>query len=137
MTYESERVTRKTRVDPQLKAAGWTITPFTEGMDLSKYNKYALEEYPTENGPADYALCVDGKILAVIEAKKVTRGPQGVLTQAERYAEGLNNNPFNFGGFHVPFLYSTNGEVIFFHDVRHQLNLSREIAKFHTPNALR
>jgi len=69
MTYESERVTRKTRVDPQLKAAGWTITPFTEGMDLSKYNKYALEEYPTENGPADYALCVDGKILAVIEAK--------------------------------------------------------------------
>jgi len=137
MTYESERVTRKIRVDPQLKAAGWTITPFTEGMDLSKYNKYALEEYPTENGPADYALCVDGKILAVIEAKKVTRGPQGVLTQAERYAEGLKNNPFNFGGFHVPFLYSTNGEVIFFHDVRHRLNLSREIAKFHTPNALR
>ena len=136
MIIESERETRKKRIDPLLKAAGWAITSFPEGMDLSKYNKYALEEYPTENGPADYALCVDGKILAVVEAKKVTRGPQGVLTQAERYAEGLNNNPFNFEGRHVPFLYSTNGELIFFHDVRHRLNLSREIAKFHTPNAL-
>ncbi|MGV8088102.1 MAG: type I restriction-modification enzyme R subunit C-terminal domain-containing protein [Methanomicrobiales archaeon] len=136
MTDEPEIVTRKKRIDPLLKSAGWTITPFTEGMDLIRFTKHALEEYPTENGPADYALCVEGKILAVIEAKRLTRGPQGVLTQAERYAEGLKDNPFNFEGKHVPFLYSTNGEVIYFHDVRHHLNLSREIAKFHTPNAL-
>lgn len=36
----------------------------------------------------------------------------------------------------VPFLYSTNGEVIWYHDVRHELSRSREIAKFHTPDAL-
>ena len=114
MKDEPEQVTRIKRIDPLLKAAGWNIAHYTEGMDLSKFNKFALEEYPTDNGPADYALCVDGKILAVIEAKRLTRGPQGVLTQAERYAEGLKNNPFNFEGKHVPFLYSTNGEVIFF-----------------------
>ena len=32
----------------------------------------AIEEYETENGPADYVLCVDGRIVAVVEAKKLT-----------------------------------------------------------------
>ncbi|WML68515.1 MAG: hypothetical protein METHP_02148 [Methanoregula sp. SKADARSKE-2] len=99
MTSESERVTRRMRIDPFLKAAGWTITPFTVGMDLTRFNKCALEEFPTDNGPADYALCVYGKIFAVVEAKKISLGPQNVLTQAERYATGISGSPFNFSGF--------------------------------------
>ena len=136
MTEESEKTTRKTRIDPLLKAAGWSVALYKEGIDLADYNKYALEEYPTANGPADYALCVDGKILAVVEAKKISLGPQNVLTQAERYATGITNSRYNFSGFRVPFLYSTNGEIIWYHDVRNPLNRSRQIAKFHTPNAL-
>jgi type I restriction enzyme R subunit len=136
MTYESERVTRKKRIDPLLKAAGWSVAPFESGMDLSRFNKFALEEFPTANGPADYALCLDGKIVAVIEAKKVTLGPQNVLTQAERYATGISGSPFNFSGFRVPFIYSTNGEIIWYHDLRNPLNRSRAVAKFHTPLAL-
>jgi type I restriction enzyme, R subunit len=136
MTYESERVTRKKRIDPLLKAAGWSVEPFQAGMDLSRFNKCALEEFPTENGPADYALCLDGKIVAVIEAKKVTLGPQNVLTQAERYAAGIAGSPFNYSGFRVPFIYSTNGEILWYHDLRNSLNRSRPIAKFHTPDAL-
>jgi type I restriction enzyme R subunit len=137
MSYESERTTRKTRIDPLLRNAGWTVEPYSVGRDLSRVDTCAFEEFPTDNGPADYALCVAGKILAVIEAKKVTRSANGVLTQAERYAQGLSNNPFNFGGLHVPFLYSTNGTAIFFHDIRNHFNLSREIAMFHTPQALK
>jgi type I restriction enzyme R subunit len=53
-----------------------------------------------------------------------------VLTQAERYARGLADSPFNFGGFRVPFLYSTNGEAVWFHDARHPLNRSRRVATF-------
>ena len=45
-----------------------------------------IEEFETANGPADYALCVDGRILGVVEAKKLTLSPMGVLTQAERLA---------------------------------------------------
>lgn len=60
-----------------------------------------------------------------------------MLTQAERYARGVVRSPFNFDGFRVPFLYSTNGEVIWFRDARHPLNRSRRIARFHTPAALR
>lgn len=136
MNQESERQTRKKRIDPLLKAAGWSVAPYETGMDLSLFNKFALEEFPTSNGPADYALCLDGKIVAVVEAKKVTLGPQNVLTQAERYATGISGSPFNFSGFRVPFIYSTNGEIIWYHDLRNPLNRSRAVAKFHTPLAL-
>ena len=75
----------------------------------------------------------DGQVLGVVEAKKLTLGPQGVLTQAERYSKGIHQVPMYQGEFGVPFLYSTNGEVIWFHDVRHQLNRSRRVSGFHTP----
>jgi type I restriction enzyme R subunit len=136
MTTESERITRKKRIDPMLKASGWTVIPFQEGMDLSRFDKHAIEEFPTDTGPADYALVVNGKVLAVIEAKKVSLGPQNVLTQAERYASGITGSSFNFSGFRVPFIYSTNGEIIWYHDLRNPLNRSRPVAKFHTPGAL-
>ncbi|MFA5348113.1 MAG: DEAD/DEAH box helicase family protein [Methanoregula sp.] len=136
MTYESERITRKKRIDPLLKSSGWSVIPYQAGMDLSQINRCALEEFPTDNGPADYALFVNGKIVAVVEAKKVTLGPQNVLSQAERYATGISGSPFNYSGFRVPFIYSTNGEIIWYHDLRNSLNRSRTVAKFHTPDAL-
>src|SRR5262245_49520213 len=134
---ESERRTRKRRIDPRLKQWGWDITPFNPTKPLSGYRHHAIEEFPTANGPADYALVVDGKLVGVVEAKKVTLGPQNVLTQAERYSKGIEKGSFNFHGYRAPFLYSTNGEVFWFHDVRNKLNRSRKIAGFHSPDALR
>jgi type I restriction enzyme R subunit len=133
----SEYLTRKQIIDSKLRAAGWRVAPFKPDRPLSAYDDCALEEFPTESGPADYALCVGGEILGVVEAKKLTLGPQEVLSQAERYSRGFASSPFDFNGFRVPFLYSTNGEVIWHHDVRHALNRSRQIAAFHTPEALR
>src|SRR5262245_8127060 len=78
---ESERRTRKSRIDPKLIAWGWDVVSFDPARPLSKYSRHAIEEYPTANGPADYALVVDGQLLGVVEAKKVTLGPQNVLTQ--------------------------------------------------------
>src|SRR5262249_39060555 len=72
----------------------------------------------------------------IVEAKKLTLGPQNALTQAERYAKGVAGSPFDFGGYRVPFLYSTNGEAVWFQDARHRLNQSRRVAHFHTPAAL-
>jgi len=134
---KSEYLTRKQIIDAKLRAAGWTVVPFKPNRALSSYKNCAIEEYPTDSGPTDYALCVGGQILGVVEAKKLTLGPQEVLTQAERYSRGLTSSPFDFNGFHVPFLYSTNGEVIWHHDVRHSLNRSHQVAAFHTPEALR
>ena len=58
---ESERLTRKKRIDPQLESLGWRVVPFNEGCSLTNLNNCAIEEFPTENGPADYALCLDGR----------------------------------------------------------------------------
>src|ERR1700687_733675 len=133
---KSEFVTRKQIVDAKLRAAGWAVVKFDQNKPLSTYDRCAIEEYPTGAGPADYALCVRGEILGIVEAKKLSLGPQNVLSQAERYSKGLLASSYNFRGFRVPFLYSTNGEVIWHHDIRHELNRSREIMGFHTPDAL-
>src|SRR5215468_8693839 len=136
MSEESERRTRRERIDPEISWAGWQIVDFNPRKPLAAYDKCAVREYPTENGPADYALCVSGQILGIVEAKKVTLGPQNVLTQAERYSKGATSNPLNFRGYRVPFLYSTNGEVIWHHDIRHPLSRSRRVSHFHAPAAL-
>jgi len=136
MQQPSEWKTRKEHIYPKIRAAGWHIISFNPDKPLSAYNRCAIEEYPTDNGSADYALCVDGNILGIVEAKKLTLGPQNVLNQAERYSKGATGNPLNFNGYRVPFLYSTNGEVIWHDDVRHIVHRSRKIAHFHTPEAL-
>ncbi len=130
-----EQVTRKQRVDKALKAAGWEpIIPYDAS---SPRDLLVLEELPTRNGPADYALFHQHEPLAVVEAKKLTLGPQNVLQQAQRYARGVTDSPFEFGQFHVPFAYATNGEIIWFQDLREPHNRSREVQKFHTSMGLR
>src|SRR6266436_8202433 len=133
----SEWLTRKQLIDSMLKASGWKVVPFVQGKPLAAQHCCAIEEYPTSAGPADYALCTDGQIIGIVEAKKLTLGPQNVLSQAERYSKCLKQAGLRFGEFGVPFLYSTNGEVIWHHDIRHRLNRSRQIARFHTPDALK
>ena len=131
----SEWLTRKRIIDGKLRAAGWEVVPFKKAKDLRLSNA-AIEEFETGNGPADYALCRNGRILGVVEAKKLSLGPQNVLLQAERYSKGIAQPGIGTGVFGVPFLYSTNGEVIWHHDVRSRLNTAREISGFHTPTAL-
>lgn len=133
--FANERTTRKQLIDKALQANSWSpIAPFHDG---ATYSHAAVEEYPTANGPVDYALFDNGILVALVEAKKLGVGPQNVLQQAQRYARGLINSSFNFNGFRVPFIYSTNGMKFFFQDLRERNGYSREIAMFHTPTALR
>ena len=83
--HEAEWLTRKTRIDTRLRSLNpqWQIIPWREGLDTSKLTCHAVTEFPTENGPADYALFVDGILIGIIEAKKVTVNPQNVLEQAK------------------------------------------------------
>lgn len=130
----NEAKTRKEYIDRLLINSKWgPILEFKEGKN---YAQGSIEEYPTKTGPCDYALFHDKRPLAAVEGKKVSVGPQNVLQQAQRYARGFPNSPFNFGGYCLPFIYSTNGKIIWFQDLRHPLNRSREIAAIHTPNAL-
>jgi type I site-specific restriction endonuclease len=98
---ENEQRTRKRRIDPRLDARGWRIIP-TGAVSLAPFR---TEEEETANGPADYALWLDSKVVGIVEAKKLAVGPQNVLIQAERYARGLKNSAYEFEGFKAPFLY--------------------------------
>lgn len=133
---ESERETRRRRIDPRLEAAGWPVATAPKPAPETSPLPAALPELATLDGPADYALCAEQRVQAVVEAKKLTVGPQGVLSQAERYSRGIQQQPRWQGEYGVPFLYSTNGEQIRFHDVRRERNRSRWVEGFHTPGAL-
>lgn len=131
---EREAVTRKQRVDKLLQKAGWwPITTYAKG---AKYVSGAVREYGTDAGPADYVLYHEGAPLAVVEAKRVGLGPQNVLVQAQRYAKAFNDGTSKFGDYGLPFIYSTNGEQVWFQDLRDQNSRSRQVAGFHTPSAL-
>ena len=55
----SEWLERRRLIDKLLASAGWRVTPQLE-LPLSSLDRCAVEEYPTRNGPADYALVLDG-----------------------------------------------------------------------------
>lgn len=76
---ELEQATRQMRIDPRLKAAGWAVTPFDPAMPKAIPSQKAVEEWPTTAGPADYALCDEHSVRAVVEAKKQSTGAQGIL----------------------------------------------------------
>ena len=97
----------------------------------------AVEEYPTTNGPADYALFVNGLIVGLVEAKREAVNPQEVLNTGRALRpRDRGRARCNFNGLRVPFIYATNGHLIAFRDVRDPLNRSRSLAAFHTPGAL-
>jgi type I restriction enzyme R subunit len=135
---ESEWKTRKTRIDAQLKSLNpsWKIIRYKEGMDTTNLKCHAVEEYQTDNGPADYAFFVNGELLGILEAKKVSVNPQNVLEQAKRYSSGCKNTVGSWGFYKVPLLYSSNGTQIWFADIREENYYQRELLGFHTAGAM-
>ncbi len=130
-----ERATRKALIDKALQAAGWgPVLPYRPG---ASYDTAAVAEYETAEGPADYILFHQGEALAAVEAKRLGLGPQNVLIQAQRYARGFRGDSFDFHGFRLPFVYSTNGEIFWFQDLRERDSRSRQVTRLHTPAALR
>lgn len=100
---EAERTTRRHRIDPKLKAAGWDVVP-ADSLSSVAGDWVAIKEFETPIGPADYALFDGQRCLGVTEAKKLTLGPQGGLVQAERYSKAIDQAPKYQGEFGAPFL---------------------------------
>ena len=79
---------------------------------------------------------VEGRLLGIIEAKKMSVGAGNVLEQAKRYSRGVPNTIGEWSEYKAPFLYSTNGEQIYHLDVRKKENNSHQLKDFHSPQAL-
>jgi len=135
---ETEAKTRKNRIDTKLTSTmlNWEIIHNDKVSDYASLSAHAVEEYPTATGPADYALFVQGKLLGIIEAKKLSAGAGNVLEQAKRYSKSVPNTIGQWRDYKVPFLYSTNGEIIYHLDIRKKERNSHQVADFHSPQAL-
>ncbi len=121
-------------IDEMLKKSGWTI--IESGEYVPNVGFYAVEEVPTDSGPMDYGLYINGILVGDVEAKPENTGVMGILEQDERYSKSYKKGNFDFNGYHIPFLYASNDHIIWFKDVRSKYNLPREIKKFHSPSAL-
>lgn len=132
---ELEWKTRKERIDKNL-SKDWIIIDYNNGLNTSILTNHAVTEYPTATGPADYVFFVNGKLVAALEAKKVSTNPQEVLGQAKRYSRSVENIIGNWGGYKIPLLYSSNGETIWFLDKRDSNNIRRKVKTVHTPTAM-
>jgi len=134
MTETPEQIARK-EIDAKLQAAGWIVQSRDE-LDLTAGTGIAVREFPMKSGFgfADYLLYLDRKAAGAIEAK-ATGTLSGVEAQSEKYAAGLPDNlPAHRRP--LPFLFESNGEVIYFTNGLDPVPRSRQVFGFPRPEAL-
>src|SRR5207249_4943944 len=122
-------------IDSNLAAAGWLVQSSDE-IDLTAGRGIAVREFQMKPGFgfADYLLYLDRKALGAVEAK-----PGGTLTgveaQSAKYAAGL---PANLPAHKrpLPFLFESNGSIIYFTNGLDPTPRSRQIFNFPRPETL-
>lgn len=117
---KTEKHTRKSLIDIQLKQAGWDITDRSQVIEEYDINiglpdgvKEPQNEYQGHLF-SDYVLLgKDGKVLAVVEAKKTSVDAAVGREQAKQYCFHIKEQKQQ----ELPFCYYTNGYDIYFWDL--------------------
>lgn len=123
------------KIDAQLAAAGWLVQD-RRNIDLCAEIGVAVREYPTDVGPADYVLFVDGEPAGILEAKKETEGAH--LCLHEDQAEGYGKAELkHIHKRNLRFIYLSTGIITRFTDNSDPHPQAREIFAFHRPETLR
>ena len=157
---ELDEATTRLLIDDQLRLAGWIVDTnrlrHANGTRPGLGQAIAIAEWPTESGPVDYALFVEGRCVGVIEAKRGIVDVPGRLGQAKRYARGIQlsadetlpSGPWTHGAevFRVPFTFATNGRPyvkqletksgIWFWDARPNGGPARALVEWFSPRDL-
>ena len=148
-------------IDEQLRKAGWEADTnnlrHSKGTRPVKGRNIAIAEWPTDsafykNGYVDYAFFVGEKLIAVMDAKKVSEDVAATIdVQVKDYAthiksEDLKYTVGSWGAYQVPFLFASNGRSyieqlrtksgIWFLDARNSANQSYPIRNWFSPNDL-
>jgi type I restriction enzyme R subunit len=153
-------------IDEQLRERGWDADSpnlrYSKGSRPIRGKALAIAEWPTTNGPADYALFVGMTCIALVEAKRKRKNVQAAIDQTGRYAQGFvaadgvdlpeggpwrfHSGPTDEPSFRIPFLFATNGRPylkqvetqsgIWFRDARNPTNLRRALGDWFTPEGL-
>jgi type I restriction enzyme R subunit len=146
-----ERQTRRL-IDVQLVDAGWEADSdrltYQMGARPKEGQNFAIAEWPSEGGRADYALFVGLICVGVIEAKRESVDVPSTLHQAERYARTIDlplehrhaDGPWKYGladPFRVPFVRQWQTKSgIWFCDLRRDTNHPRPLTAWFSPKDL-
>lgn len=147
-------------IDQQLRDNGWEADTKTlrhsAGIRPTKGRNMAIAEWPTANGPSDYALFIGTMLVGVVEAKRRRKNISAAIDQSERYSVGIKESAdFSFAGgprthgegeHRVPFVFAANGRSylkqietesgIWFRDTRRAANHRRALVNWPTPEGL-
>ena len=81
--FEMDEQETRAIIDQQLNDAGWKAdTPnrrYSKGARPQPNLNQAIAEWPTESGPADYALFMGMTLVATIEAKRNAKNVYGAI----------------------------------------------------------
>ncbi len=153
---ELDEAATRVIIDEQLRSAGWEVDSialhYQKGARPEVGKMRAIAEWPTDNGPADYALFLDLDLVGTIEAKRSNKHVSGALEQAKRYARDIKPVDCKlvgapWGVYQVPFVFSSNGRPYlnqlkeysgtWFCDLRRPQNLSKPLDGWYSPQGLR
>ena len=124
------------RIDEDLTAAGWEVQDYKHAA-VAAAPGVAVREAPTEAGPADYVLFVDGQAVGVIEAKKEGTSLTGVEFQTHKYQTAYPDSlPAFLVDGALPFGYESTGTEIRFTSSLDPVRTSRRVFAFHRPETL-
>lgn len=122
-------------IDNKLKQSGWVVQNVKQ-LNPTAALGVAVREFPTNSGPVDYALFVDGVPVGVVEAKKSEAGENitAVEEQSARYAKST----FKWikYDYSIRFAYEATDKLIRFTDYNDIKYRSRTVFAFHRPETL-
>ncbi len=124
----------RSEIDSMLEASGWRVQDYT-GINLGASLGVAIREFPTDSGPADYAIFVNRGAVGVVEAKPSGTTLSGVSEQTDRYSSAFPGTVPNVG-LPLPFCYESTGMETYFRDKRDPDSRSRLVYTFHRPETI-
>jgi hypothetical protein len=132
-----EAETRK-QIDEKLLAAGWLVQDKTH-INLMAAVGVAVRELPTNKGPADYMLFLDGKACGIIESKREGASRSHVAEQSPCYAASNIKHIQRWSANSAPLLFRFEAinHVIRCRDERDPAPRSRNGFHVHKPETIK
>jgi len=115
------------QIDAKLAEAGWHVQK-KDSIDFNAGLGIAVREYPTDIGPADYALLVDRTAVAVIDAKPEDWGHKITTVGEQSGGYAAANLKWVKNKHSLPFVYESTGAITRFTDGRDPKPRSREVS---------
>ncbi|MCP4213320.1 MAG: hypothetical protein GY765_01630, partial [bacterium] len=134
MTYTGLK--GRARIEQFLRAVSleWKIIDWRRDTHVSELSAHVVRHYPIGKGVVDYALFVEGRLLAIILVYPQGGNPLETMHRAEKAAHAISQSGAK--GHSVPFLYVADGESIYHRDARKAGNVAYRVYHFHGPRAL-